>query len=163
MTAGVSEGAPASPPNEPRRLPFLERRYLVGGAAILVVLFLIGVVVHYRSGADRRRYEAALESTLDRLVTAQEGFYYDSTHYTASLRALPSVTVPDGVRIQINNPERRSWWGVATHDRLPSRRCIVWVGTPPAALPAEVRAPENEAKPVCVDDAAAAPRSASRP
>src|SRR3954452_23987918 len=114
MTAGVSEGAPASPPNEPRQLPFLERRYLVGGAAVLVVLFLIGVVVHYRSGADRRRYEAALESTLDRLVTAQEGFYYDSTHYTASPRALPGVAVPDGVHIQINNPERRSWWGVAT-------------------------------------------------
>jgi hypothetical protein len=163
MTAGLSEGAPASPPNEPRRLPFLERRYLVGGAVVLVVLFLIGVVVHYRSGADRRQYEAALESALDRLVTAQEGFYYDSTHYTASLRALPSVSTPDGIHIQVYNPERRSWWGLATHDRLPSQRCVVWVGTAPAALPVEVRAPENEAKPICYDDAVAVTRGKPSP
>jgi hypothetical protein len=163
MAAGLSEGAPASAPNEPRRLRFLERRYLVGAAAALVVLFLTGVVVHYRSGGERRRAEAVLKSSLDRLVTAQEGFYYDSTRYTASLRALPSVTVPPGVHIQISNPERRSWWGVATHDRLPSRRCAVWVGSPPAALPAEARAPEDEAKPICFDNALAVARGSSHP
>jgi hypothetical protein len=84
-------------------------------------------------------------------VTAQEGFYYDSTRYTPSLQALPTVRLPDGVHVQIFSPDRRSWWGVATHDRLPARECIVWVGVPPSAAPAEARAPEDETKPLCFD------------
>lgn len=157
----VTAGAPASTPNESRRPRWRDKRYLTAGAAALIVVLVIGAVVHYRSGRDRRRYEAILTSSLDRLVTAQEGFYYDSTRYTGSLRALPSVSLPAGVHVQIYNPERRSWWGVATHDHLPARRCVVWVGTAPNTLPADARAPEEEAKPICFDDASGRARQAS--
>ena len=117
MTAGVSESTPAPAPNEPRRPRFDPKQYLVGAALVAVLIAIILILVRYRSGADQRRYEAVLRTSLDRLVTAQEGFYYDSTRYTASLRALPSIQLPAGVHVQIFNPERRSWWGLATHDR----------------------------------------------
>jgi hypothetical protein len=119
-------------------------------------------VIRYRAGGERRRYEASLRSALDRLVTAQEGFYYDSTRYTASLRSLPSVRLPEGVHVEIFSTDRRSWWGVATHDRLPSKRCIVWVGAPPSAVPAEARAPEDETKPLCFAAARIATQQSSR-
>jgi len=117
-----------------------------------VVLIAIGIALKYRSGGERRRYETVLKSALDKIVTAQEGFYYDSTRYTTSLRALPNVHLPTGVHVQIFNPDRGSWWGIATHDQLPARHCIVWVGTAPSTLPQDARAPEDETKPLCFGD-----------
>jgi len=150
---GIAATAPATP-NEPRRPPFLEQRYLVAVAAAAVVIAVLAVVLHYRGGSQRRSYEKMLRDSLDRLVTAQEGFYYDSSKYTASLSALPTVRVPPEVHLRLfNTPDRRSWWGVATHDHLAARHCVVWVGTPPASIPREARAPEDETRPFCFDDA----------
>jgi hypothetical protein len=162
MTAGVSEGVPAPAPNEPRRPRFDAKQYLVAAAVAAILIAIVVIVVRYRSGADQRRYEAVLRASLDRLVTAQEGFYYDSTRYTASLRALPSVQLPPGVHVQIFNPDRRSWWGVAMHDRMPGRHCVVWVGTPPASLPSDARVPENETKPLCFAGSQGGVRPTSR-
>jgi hypothetical protein len=114
-------------------------------------VIVVVVVAHYRGGSERRRYEAIMKTALDRLVTAQEGFYYDSMRYSPSLRALPTVKLPPGVHVELFNPDRRSWWAVATHDRLPSRRCVVWVGTAPTVLPLADRLPEDETKPLCHD------------
>ena len=140
-------------PNAPRRPRFLEQRYLVAGAVAIVVIVILAATLHYRGGSQRREYEKLLRDSLDRLVTAQEGFYYDSTKYTASLAALPSVRLPSDVHVRLfNDANRRSWWGVATHDRLKGRHCVVWVGTPPVSLPREARAPEAETKPLCFDD-----------
>jgi hypothetical protein len=154
----MSEGSPAAgpprPPDEagPRR-PLLSVRNLgLAGAALLVIIILIAAL-RYHSGSERRRYDAMLAASLDRLVTAQEGFFYDSSRYASSLRSLPTVKLPTGVNIQLSNPDRRSWWGVASHNQFPSRRCVVWVGNPPAGLPAEARAPEEETKPLCYDAA----------
>jgi hypothetical protein len=161
MGPEVTTAAPAPPPPDKQRPRFLSRRYVVG-AAIGLVLLIVGVaLVRYRGGSERRQYEASLRSALDRLVTAQEGFYYDSTRYTASLRSLPTVHLPEGVHVEIFSPDRRSWWGLATHDRMPERRCIVWVGAPPSGVPAEARAPEDETKPLCFDAARIATRQAS--
>ena len=151
MGSAVPAGAPAPPPHDTDLRRFLSRRYVIWAAVALAVIIVVGVVVHYRSGSERRGYEASLRSALDRLVTAQEGFYYDSTRYTPSLRSLPTVHLPDGVHVEIFSPDRQSWWGVAMHERLPARRCIVWVGTPPSVVPAEARAPEDETKPLCFD------------
>ena len=124
-----------------------------GGAAILVVLIVaILAFVRYHANRHRREYDTLMLSTLDRLLTAQEGFFYDSSHYVGSLRALPTVHVPSGVHVQLVSPDRRSWWGVATHSMLGAHRCVVWVGTAPPSFPPEVRAAENEAKPMCFDD-----------
>lgn len=164
MTAGVSEGARAPVPNEPRRPRFDTKQYLVAAAGATLLIAIIVIIVRYRNGADQRRYEGLLRGSLDRLVTAEEGFYYDSTRYTASLRALPSVQLPAGEQVQIFNPDRRSWWGVATHDRLPGRHCVVWVGTAPTSLPADARAPEQETKPLCfADSQGGGVRPGSRP
>lgn len=161
MGSGVTTAAPAPPPPDKQRLRFLSRRYVVGAAIGLVLISVAVALVRYRGGSERRQYEASLRSALDRLVTAQEGFYYDSTRYTASLRSLPTVHLPEGVHVEIFSPDRRSWWGLATHDRLPERRCIVWVGAPPSAVPAEARAPEDETRPLCFDAARIATRQAS--
>lgn len=151
---GTASPADASEPNRPGRPRFFDQRYLVVGAVAAFVIVVLAATLHYRSGSQRREYEKMLKDSLDRLVTAQEGFYYDSSKYTASLAALPTVRLPSAVHVRLfNTPNRRSWWGVATHDRLRGRHCIVWVGTPPASLPREARAPEDETKPFCFDDA----------
>ena len=134
-------------------------RQVIAAAATVVVVAGIVVTLHYRTGSERRRYDAVLRVSLDRIVTAQEGYYYDSMRYVGSLRALPTVQLPPGVHVQLYNPDTRSWWGIATHDRFPTHRCIVWVGTAPATLPLEARAPENETKPLCFDDIGAAQRA----
>lgn len=153
MGSAVTTATPAPPPPNRSRSRFLSTRYVGGAAVGLVLLIVLVAVIRYRAGGERRRYEASLRTALDRLVTAQEGFYYDSTRYTPSLRSLPSVRLPEGVHVEIFSTDRRSWWGVATHDRLPSRRCIVWVGTPPTSVPTEARSPEDETKPLCFDAA----------
>lgn len=154
MTDGTTGGAPPPRPNERSVAATLfSRRNLMFGGAVVVAIVILVIALRYRGGSDRRRYETMLKASLDRLVTAQEGFYYDSTHYAAALRALPTMKLPTGVRVQLFNPDRRSWWAIATHDGLPGRRCVVWVGTAPGVLPADARAPEDETKPLCYDAA----------
>lgn len=162
MGSEVSTGKPAPAPHQSDLRRFLARRYLIGAAVGLVLIIALVLLVRYRGGSERRGYEAALRSALDRLVTAQEGFYYDSSRYTPSLRSLPTVHLPEGVHVEIFSPDRRSWWGLATHDRLRDRRCIVWVGVPPSVVPAEARAPEDETKPLCFDTGRIATQPASR-
>jgi hypothetical protein len=140
----------------------LSTRNVAIGIGGLVLLIAIVIASRYRSGNERRRYQALLTSSLDKIVTAEEGFFYDSTRYVASLRALPSVQLPSGVHVTLFSPDRRSWWAVATHDRLRNHRCVVWVGAAPPSLPTEARAPENETKPLCFDDKANVVRQASR-
>lgn len=153
MTAGRTDGAPSpAPPSGPTRRIAISRTGLIGAAVAVVVCVATVVGLRYRSGDQRRQYEAMLRASLDKIVTAQEGYYYDSTRYVGSLRALPTVQLPPGVHVQLYNPDRRSWWGIATHDRLPAHRCVVWVGTAPTTLPLEARAPENETKPLCFDE-----------
>jgi hypothetical protein len=152
MTAGSAAGATPQRPNDDKaRAALLSSRNLaVAGAALLLVLIVV-LVLHYRSGSARRRYDAVLKASLDRLVTAQEGFYYDSTRYAVALRALPTVKLPPGVHVDLFNPDRRSWWAIASHDGWPARHCVVWVGTAPPGFPLEARAPEEETKPLCYD------------
>lgn len=161
MTGRPAGGAPA-----PKRRISLEslvtRRNMMIGAATLLVLLVVLAAVHYRSGSNRRRYDSLLTTSLDRIVTAQEGFYYDSTKYVTSLRALPAVHLPPGVHVTLYTPDRRSWWGIATHDGLPAHHCVVWVGRPPSSIPLEARAPENETKPLCFDDNVSVARQAQR-
>ena len=161
MESGVTNVAPVRPPDEGQHPRFVSKPYVIGASIGLVAIIALVVLIRYRGGSERRRYEASLQTTLDRLVTAQEGFYYDSTRYTASLRALPTLRVPEGVHVQLFSPDQRSWWGLATHDRLPERQCIVWVGTPPSTVPAEARAPEDETKPLCFDAARIATKQSS--
>jgi len=132
---------------------FSTRNVLIGVAA-LIVLIAILMAGRYRSGSARRGYESLLTTSLDKIVTAEEGLYYDSTRYVASLRALPTVHLPSGVHVTLFSSDRKSWWGVATHDRLPAHHCVVWVGVAPPSLPWEARAPENETRPLCFDDKA---------
>jgi type II secretory pathway pseudopilin PulG len=161
MGSGITTAPPAPPPRDEHRNRFPSRRYVIGAVIGLVLIIALVALIRYRGGSERRRYEASLRSALDRLVTAQEGFYYDSTRYTASLRSLPTIHLPDGVHVEIFSQDRQSWWGLASHDRLPERRCIVWVGVPPSAVPAEARAAEDETKPLCFDAARIAVRQAA--
>ena len=148
---------PSSPP-----APLSPRHLVLGVIVTVIVIVAVVSAVHYHAGRARRQYDALMLETLDRLLTAQEGFFYDSSHYVGSLRALPTVHVPPGVNVQLVSPDRRSWWGVATHDALKAHRCIVWVGTAPASFPAVARAPDNEARPMCFDDVPTADSSNTR-
>ena len=160
MGVGLTGGAPAPPsPTAPGRSRFSPRQYAIGGLVALILAVVALISMRYRAGSERRRYESVLKTSLDRLVTAQEGFYYDSTHYASSLRALPGVQLPADIHVRLFNPDSKSWWGVATHDLLPRRHCVVWVGTPPSSLPADARAPEEETKPLCFEGGGTGDRS----
>jgi len=163
MADGPTHGTASSASTQSKSIrAFLTTRNVAIGIGALALLVVVAVALRYRGGNQRRRYEGLLTTSLDKIVTAEEGFYYDSTRYVASLRALPTVTLPSGVHVTLYSPDRRSWWGVATHDRLPTHHCVVWVGTAPASLPSEARAPENETKPLCFDDKAPVVRQANR-
>ena len=163
MTGRPAGGAPAPTPKQRISLESLvTRRNMVIGAAALLAFLVVLAAVHYHRGSNRRRYDSLLTTSLDRIVTAQEGFYYDSTRYVTSLRALPTVHIPPGVHVTLYTPDHRSWWGIATHDQLPAHHCVVWVGKPPSSLPVEARAPENETKPLCFDDTVSIARQAQR-
>jgi hypothetical protein len=163
MTGGPAGGAPAPTPKRRMSLESLFTPTTMAiGAAALVLLVVAITAIRYQSGGSRRRYESVLTTSLDRIVTAQEGFYYDSTKYVTSVRALPTVHLPPGVHVTLYAPDRRSWWGVATHDRLPAHHCVVWVGKAPSSIPVEARAPENETKPFCFDDNLSVARQAQR-
>ena len=163
MAEGKTDGAASSASTQSKSIrAFLTTRNIAIGIAALALLAVFFVALRYRSGNQRRRYEALLTTSLDKIVTAEEGFYYDSTRYVASLRALPTVSLPSGVHVTLYSTDRRSWWGVATHDGLPTHHCLVWVGRAPASLPLEARAPENETKPFCFDDKSPVVRQASR-
>lgn len=150
MAVGTTASAPPPAPAARKATLFSQRNLMLGGAAVIAIIIIVAAL-RYHSGSERRRYDAILKASLDRLVTAQEGFYYDSTHYATALRALPTMKLATGVHVQLFNPDRRSWWGIATHDGLPGRECVVWVGRAPGVLPADARAPEDETKPLCYD------------
>src|SRR6185437_10034538 len=155
MTGGHTGEAPpsqAAPRPTSRRFTLSPREIWTGAAALVALIVVIVLLLHYRASRHRREYDAQMQTTLDRLLTAQEGFFYDSSHYVGSLRALPTVHVPSGVHVELASPDRRSWWGVAAHSLLGGHGCVVWVGTAPASFPPEVRSLENEAKPMCFDD-----------
>src|SRR5256885_7118623 len=163
MGDGPKGGATSSASTHSKSIKaFLTTRNVAVGIGALALLLVLVVAMRYRSGNQRRRYEELLSASLDKIVTAEEGFLYDSTRYVASLLALPTVSLPSGVHIRLYSPDRRSWWGVATHHRVPQHHCVVCVGTAPASLPSEARAPENETKPLCFDDKGPVVRQASR-
>lgn len=165
MTGG-SPGDATSPESSSRaataRIPLSPRQIVYGAITLVVLIVALALFIHYRAGQARRTYDKQMLDTLDHLLTAQEGFFYDSSHYVGSLRALPTVRVAPGVHVELVSPDRHSWWGVTTHAGLSAHRCVVWVGTPPASFPAEARAPENEAKPMCFDDVQSSGTSRNR-
>ena len=110
MTGGPTENAPAPKPDgEVLRRMAISSRHAIGAATALVVIVAVVIALRYRTGNERRRYDGLLRASLDKIVTAQEGYYYDSTRYVGSLRALPTVQLPTGVHVQLHNPDRRSW------------------------------------------------------
>ena len=160
MTGGPTDGdvrAEPAPPGTPQRQQrFTRGQITVASVAGVALAAAIGALLYYLSGRDRRRYEALLETTLDKLVTAQEGFFYDSARYAKSFKSLPSFQLPSRVHLQMTAIDpAHSWSGTATHDGLAGRKCLVWVGSAPGSFPEEARVPENETKPLCSDDVTA--------
>src|SRR5438105_14618336 len=90
MAGGPTGGTAASTSSRSAVL-FSTRNVLIGVAA-LIVLIAILMAGRYRSGSARRGYESLLTTSLDKIVTAEEGLYYDSTRYVASLRAYRRCT-----------------------------------------------------------------------
>jgi hypothetical protein len=156
MTGGPSESTTAVEPT-PEAAPAPERGFRVMQVVLatiagLLVVAALALLLYYRSGRERRHYEALVSETLDKLVTAQEGFFYDSAHYARSLPSLRTFQPPPGVRVSVAVADTaHSWSGTATHDALSGGQCVVWVGRAPTTLPEAARAPENETKPLCFD------------
>jgi hypothetical protein len=157
-TGGEATGGEATRGGAGARLlgrPVSWREIAIATLVALVTLGLLSTFAWRRHTRERRGYEHSLQETLDKLVTAQEGFFYDSTRYAGTLAALPSIKPAPDVHVRIVVATPRSWWGSATDDRLKGRTCYVWVGSAPEVLPPETRAPQNETKPLCFAEAGA--------
>lgn len=152
-TSGLPERGADGADGPSRQAAISPRGLTIAAIAACIALAAIVLFVSYRSGRSRREQEAQLRGTLDKLVTAQEGFYYDSARYASALRSLRALQVAPNIRLQITSPAAHSWWGLASHAAFPGRHCVVWVGNPPTWLPDEARVPENETKPLCFDGA----------
>src|SRR5256714_1089957 len=148
MTGGPPETAtapdPALQPSSREERRRTTAQVVVASVAALLLVGAIVALVYYRTGSPQRRIEAQLKATLDKLVTAQEGFFYDSARYARSLRALPTFRPPPGVHLRVVVDTAHSWPGTATHHGLPTRQCGVWVVRPPAPLPQEARATRGD-------------------
>lgn len=142
MTTPGADAESAGPP--------VARRIILAVVGVLL-LAVLAAVLWYRAGRADRAAEASMVETLDRLVTAQEGIFYEREHYATTLSELPAFRVPDGVRVEVLGASPRSWWGAATHTRLRGRRCVIWVGSPAASMPAEAKDLSQETLPYCYD------------
>ena len=87
-----------------------------------------------------RAYEAAMESDLRNLVTAEAMYFADHGAYTTSLRAL-TYSPTEGVRLEVVEANRDGWKAVARHE-LVAEQCRIGVG-------AALRAGEKAGMPTC--------------
>jgi len=115
---------------------------------LLIVVVIIGILAaiaipKFASTKDKAYY-TSMKSDLRNLVTAEEAFFADSTHYTATLANL-KYQVSNGV----NNPSivtgAGGWWSATvTHTQL--------------ASPAECAVAINTGNPLATADSSGAPR-----
>ena len=119
---------------------------------LLIVVVIIGILAaiaipKFASTKDKAYY-TAMKSDMRNLVTAEEAFFADSTHYTATLANL-KFQVSNGVNaptIAAAAVGAGSWWSATvTHTQLASpAECAVAINTGNPITPAD-----SSGAPIC--------------
>ncbi len=115
---------------------------------LLIVVVIIGILAaiaipKFASTKDKAYY-TSMKSDLRNLVTAEEAFFADSTHYTATVANL-KYQVSNGVNTPAISTGTGGWWSATvTHTQL--------------ASPAECAVAINTGNPLSTADSSGAPR-----
>jgi len=115
---------------------------------LLIVVVIIGILAaiaipKFASTKDKAYY-TSMKSDLRNLVTAEEAFFADSTHYTATVGNL-KYQVSNGVNTPSISTGTGGWWSATvTHTQL--------------ASPAECAVAINTGNPLSTADSSGAPR-----
>jgi prepilin-type N-terminal cleavage/methylation domain-containing protein len=98
---------------------------------LLIVMVIIGILVavlipRWANSRDRA-LQAAMNSDLRNLATAEESYFSDSASYTTSLSALIGFRSSQGVTVAINQASTGGWSATASHPS--ARQCYLFVGS----------------------------------
>src|SRR5262249_36922051 len=106
---------------------------------LLIVVVIIGILAAIAipkfAATKGKANFAAMKSDLHNLTTAEESFFYDSTHYTASLTQL-NFPGSHGDAISIVQATPTGWAATVTNPDSWPHFCAMFIGTATAVAPA---------------------------
>jgi Tfp pilus assembly protein PilE len=107
----------------------------------MVVVVILGVLVAIAipkfSNTKGKAIDASMISDLRNLASAEEGFYYSNSMYSASVPSLNYLSSP-GVSIAIPEATAGGWSAVASSPAAGAITCAVFFGTATPVAPATV-------------------------
>jgi type IV pilus assembly protein PilA len=108
---------------------------------LLIVVVIIGILAAIAipkfANTKEKAYLASMKSDLRNLATAEEGYFYAFSVYTADQSQLKFAASP-GVTIAIPAADASGWSATATHPLAPAVTCAVYFGGAGAPSPATV-------------------------
>jgi eukaryotic-like serine/threonine-protein kinase len=143
-----SEPVTARPRRFGYRVGRFVRRHRLATAAAVLALPVVGVLAAQEI-VDRRKgaLQEQLRVELRQMLMAQETFWEKNKRYT-SVPADLSLSLPDGVSVDIVYSSDTSWAGAASHAQLPAVKCVIGVGSSPLTR----ASPAAEGQPLCTEN-----------
>jgi type IV pilus assembly protein PilA len=99
---------------------------------LLIVVVIIGILAAIAipkfANTKGKAYVTAMKSDLRNLVTAQEGFFFDSSKYSTSIASI-NFKQSTGVNVPVITVGPGYWSATVSHSQLPSSVCGIGVNT----------------------------------
>jgi prepilin-type N-terminal cleavage/methylation domain-containing protein len=99
---------------------------------LLIVVVIIGILATIAipkfANTKGKAIQASMVSDLRNLASAEEGYFYEKGHYTATLADL-SFSPSANVTITVTSAAGPGWVAIATSSLLPGRTCGLFMGT----------------------------------
>ena len=109
---------------------------------LLIVVVIIGllatIAIPKFSNTKEKAFVGAMKSDLRNLATAEEAFFYDSSHYTTSFAQMNNLAPSSGVTIVVNQATPTGWSATATSQYAPGRLCSLFSGAATPVAPATI-------------------------
>jgi prepilin-type N-terminal cleavage/methylation domain-containing protein len=101
---------------------------------LLIVVVIIGILVAIAvpkfNNTKEKAFVASMKSDLHNLATAEEAFFYDSSHYTTNFALMNNFIPSAGVTLTVNSATA-SGWSATTTSTFTARACYLFAGTGP--------------------------------
>ena len=108
---------------------------------LLIVVVIIGILAAIAipkfQATKGKAYYAGMRSDLHNLMTAQEGYFYDHTTYTAAVDSLQFKTTR-GDSVEIVQATATGWAATSTNPLSYPHFCALFMGSATAVAPATV-------------------------
>jgi type IV pilus assembly protein PilA len=99
---------------------------------LLIVVVIIGILAAIAipkfANTKSKAYITAMKSDLRNLVTAQEGFFFDSSKYSNSIASI-NFKQSTGVNVPVITAGPGYWSATVSHSQLPASVCGIGVNT----------------------------------